>query len=283
MAAAADIFDSSGKREVLRWAACFGFVMLVHGAAAVALIYESDRGEISDANPTVIMDFAALPTIDAPPREIAPGQEQVQTEAAPPPAEAKPEPMKEAEPVKEPVPVKVSEAKPQETQELKPAVEDPVPVPQLPQVQDAEVTLQTVIPPPKQEVTEKKEESEKKSEAVPTPPLATAPETTAPTSAAVRNAQLESWKIRLSTHMQRFKRYPPASAARGEQGTAELTFTVNREGNVVAARLQKGSGFALLDEESLAMIQRAQPLPRPPRDMSGNEFSFTVPVKFSNK
>ena len=92
-----------------------------------------------------------------------------------------------------------------------------------------------------------------------------------------------SWKIRIATHLQRYKRYPLAAAARGQQGTAELQFTVDRNGHVMSARLQRGSGYALLDEETLALIRRAQPLPRPPGDVGGHDFTFTVPVRFSNK
>ena len=103
------------------------------------------------------------------------------------------------------------------------------------------MTIATVVPPPPKPVEEKKEESEKKSEKVETPPLATASETTAPTAASVRSASLVSWKLRISTHLQRYKRYPPDAAARGEHGMAELSFTVDRNGHVkvgeAAARL----------------------------------------------
>lgn len=284
MSEVAEFAEAHGKREFLRWSVCFLLIVATHSAAALALFYERERGEITDQSPAVIMDFAALPTVDAPALDVAPGLiEQVQTEAAPPPTEAKPDPNREAEPVKQPQPVEVSEAKPQETTEVKPAVEEPVPVKELPQIENAEALLATVVPPPPKPVEEQKEESEKKSEAVTTPPLATAAETTAPTAAALRSASLVSWKLRISTHLQRYKRYPPAAAARGEKGVAELSFTVDRSGLVKVAKLQRGSGHALLDEATIELIQRAQPLPRPPGDVPGNEFSFTVPVKFGAK
>lgn len=284
MSEIAESAEAHGKREFLRWGVCFAIVIMAHSAAALALFFERDRGETTDQSPAVIMDFAALPTVDAPARDIAPGLvEQVQTEAVPPPTEAKPDPNREAEPQKQPQPVEVSEAKPQETTEVRPAVEEPVPVKELPQIENAEVTIATAVPPPPKPVEEKKEESEKKSEEVLTPPLATASETTAPTAAAVRSASLVSWKLRISTHLQRYKRYPPAAAARGERGMAELSFTVDRSGHVKVAKLQRGSGHASLDEATLELIQRAQPLPRPPGDVPGSEFSFTVPVKFGAK
>ncbi len=284
MSEIAEFAEAHGRREFVRWSVCFLVVIATHSAAALALFYERERGEVTDQSPAVIMDFAALPTVEAPPRDIAPGLiEQVQTEAAPPPSEAKPDPNREAEPEKQPQPVEVSEVKPQETTEVKPVVEEPVPVKELPQVENAEVTIATAVPPPPKPVEEEKEESEKKSEKVETPPLATASETTAPTAAALRSASLVSWKLRISTHLQRYKRYPSAAAARGERGTAELSFTVDRSGHVKVAKLQRGSGHALLDEATVELIQRAQPLPPPPGDVPGTEFSFTVPVKFGGK
>lgn len=273
--------EMSARRELLRWGASFLFVIAAHGAAALAVFIERDRGEISEPSDAVVMDFVTLPTMDAPPREIAPGIEQVQTEAAPSPSEAKPDPAPEVEPVK--TPVQVSEVQPRELTEAKPAIEEPIKVPEVPQIPEAEVELAAAMAPPPKPVEEQKEKSEKKAEEIRTPPVATAPETTAPTAATVRSASLVSWKLRIATHLHRYKRYPPAAAARGEKGTTEVAIVVDRNGRVLSASLQRGSGNALFDEETMALIQRAQPLPVPPGDVSGNEFSFTVPVRYMPK
>jgi protein TonB len=278
-------FESTGKRAFLRWVLCFLLILTVHSAAAVAMLYERERGETTEVSSAVIMDFAALPTVDAPARDVAPGEiEQVQTEAAPPPSEEKPDPNKAAEPEKQPERTELTEAKPvQQSPEPKPAVEEPLPVKELPQVEQAEATLATVASPPPKVTEEKKEESEKKSEKIEALPLATAPETTAPTAASVRSASLVNWKLRISTHLQRFKRYPPEAAARRQYGTAEVSFTIDRNGHVKMAKLHRGSGYETLDEATMELIRRAQPMPRPPGDVPGVEFSFTVPVKFNRQ
>jgi periplasmic protein TonB len=276
-------FTGFDRREWLRWSLCFIAVVALHTGGALTWFFERDRGEITDVVPAVMMDFAVQPTMDAPVRDVAPGIEQVQTEAAPPPAEAKPEPIREVE-VEKPVPVRVAEARVEQVTEVKPVEPDPVPVRELPAM-ESEITLASNDPPPPAEVKEVKEakETEKPSELQPSPPLATASETTAPTAASVNTASLVSWQKRLSTHLQRYKRYPPAASARGQHGTAELRFTVDRSGHVLSARIERGSGHPLLDEETLALIQRAQPLPRPPADVGGKDFSFTVPVRFNAK
>ena len=223
MDTAADLADVFDRREWLRWSMCFLTVIALHAGGGLAWFFERDRGEVADFAPAVVMDFAVQPVMDAPVREIAPGQEQVQTEAAPPPSEAKPEPVREVE-AEKPIPVKVAEAR----------------VEQVDRGQargggsgaSARASIDSRrrgharkrgSPPPAKVVEVKTEGVEKKSELQPTPPLATASETTAPTAASVRTASLVSWKIRISTHLQRYKRYPPAASERGEQGDGRTT------------------------------------------------------------
>lgn len=273
--------EISSKRECLLWVASFLVALMVHSSVALIFYTDQDEGEVTSSASSSAVYYVTLPMPDAPAREIAAGQEQVQTDAAPPPTEAKPEPLKELEPIADPERLRPSETKLEESKEEKPAIKNPIPLKELPPTADAAVTLPTAVPPPPaKEVVEKKEELEEKSEAQPSPLVATASETTAPTSASVRSASDETWKSRLIAHLQRHKRYPGAAATRGEQGTVEITFSIDREGRLGSARILRGSGFALLDQETMAMVQRAQPMPRPPADVAGPQFFFTVLVKF---
>ena len=89
------------------------------------------------------------------------------------------------------------------------------------------------------------------------------------------------YRDRLAAHLQRFKRYPAAARAAGEQGTALLSFTVSRGGRVLSSRLARSSGHRTLDAETMAMIRRAQPLPAFPPEVTQGSMSFTVPVRFA--
>jgi protein TonB len=81
----------------------------------------------------------------------------------------------------------------------------------------------------------------------------------------------------VAARLARFKQYPPEAHARGNQGTATVTFTVEGNGSVSQIALTKKSGFASLDRESQAMVRRAAPFPPTP---TGDAMSFTVPVDF---
>jgi protein TonB len=81
--------------------------------------------------------------------------------------------------------------------------------------------------------------------------------------------------------LQQAKRYPSGAEARREQGVATLSFSVNRHGRVVSHRIARSSGHSSLDQEVLAMIQRAQPLPAFPPAMTQAVVHLTVPIRFS--
>jgi protein TonB len=89
-----------------------------------------------------------------------------------------------------------------------------------------------------------------------------------------------TWQGLLLAHLEANKRYPPAAQERGEQGVAYLRFAMDRQGKVLSFSLEKGSGFADLDQETLDLIQRSQPLPPPPADIAGNVIELVVPVQF---
>ncbi|HJQ56622.1 MAG TPA: TonB family protein [Vineibacter sp.] len=88
------------------------------------------------------------------------------------------------------------------------------------------------------------------------------------------------WQTAILAHLQKHKRYPAASRAADQQGTAYLRFAIDRNGRVLAMQVERPSGYSTLDQETLDLVERAQPLPAPPSDMSGERFEFIVPVKF---
>ena len=94
-------------------------------------------------------------------------------------------------------------------------------------------------------------------------------------------AQVASWHRKIALQVERHKGYPAAARARHETGVVELAFTLDRQGMVVASRVVRTSGFASLDQETIATVQRAQPFPAPPPNMPGDTFDFTVPIRFN--
>jgi protein TonB len=98
---------------------------------------------------------------------------------------------------------------------------------------------------------------------------------------AISAAALASYNQLVAAHLQRFKQYPSGAKAAGEQGTARLSFTLGRSGQVLGSRLGGSSGHPALDGETLAMVRRAQPFPPMPPELKQASMSFSIPVQFS--
>jgi protein TonB len=89
-----------------------------------------------------------------------------------------------------------------------------------------------------------------------------------------------TWKVRLMSHLDRYKRYPEAARARRVEGTALLSFGMDRDGRVLGYYIVRSSGCPELDDEVLAMIERASPLPPAPPEVRQQIVQLVVPVRF---
>ena len=157
------------------------------------------------------------------------------------------------------------------------------PAPDLPpgpkEEQESEPT-----PPPKEETKPPEPEAEV-AIPIPEPPKAEPPVeekyATAPPQAKATPSSVIRWRSLLAAHIEHFKRYPAEARSRGDQGTAKVAFTIDHEGHLLSSRIVQSSGSAALDNETLAMLARAQPMPRPPDQLASAELTFVVPVRFN--
>jgi TonB family protein len=87
------------------------------------------------------------------------------------------------------------------------------------------------------------------------------------------------WLARLVTHITKYKRYP-YGLEEDRGGDVVITFLLDRTGHVVSARVVKTSGDTILDDAALAMVQRADPVPQPPQQVTDEGLNFVLPVRF---
>ena len=271
----------------LRWSLAALVVASAHGAAGW-VIANWQRAEAAMGAPpaAVMIELAPLAVApEAPQQDVAPGPEIVEAQPEPEPPLPEPvEPPKDVEPPPEPEPVAVPEP------EIK--------IPELPPLPDAAAVL---TPPPKEapkppppEVKPRPKPKprivERKKPVRPDKPRAeqtTAPVAQAQTAAraaapaagasAASPAANASWRGSLIAHLNRFKRFPNGASP----GTVQVAFSIDRGGRVLSARLVRGSGDSALDEEAVAMIRRASPVPAPPDGLGGGSIALAVPIRFS--
>lgn len=233
-----------GSRRI--WASSSTVVLAAHALFALGLAtYRPAPPLLPPPMAAMMLDLAPGP-LAAQPRPVEP----------PPPRHAAPVP----EPVQEPTPAPVQSevALPKPKPKLKPR---PQPRTEQP------------LPAPAQEAPAARHE------APPAAEPAAAKETALPPTPAPSNA-IPTWQGLLSSHLERYKRYPAMAQARRQQGVSMVRFVIDRNGKVLSATLEKSSGVERLDRESLDLLERAEPLPVPPADLVGAKIELVVPIRF---
>lgn len=90
---------------------------------------------------------------------------------------------------------------------------------------------------------------------------------------------LSRYEQQISSWIQKFKITP--KEARGLEGEAVVRLRINRQGQILYAALERGTGHDVLDKAVSDMIKNANPVPAVPRDYPPGELlEFLVPISF---
>jgi periplasmic protein TonB len=100
------------------------------------------------------------------------------------------------------------------------------------------------------------------------------------TSAQTLSASMLRYAYHLAWTLARSRSYPRDAASRGEQGTAIVAFTLDRDGHVLASHIVKSSGSASLDQAALDLVTQAQPFSPLPSDYPKAQADFNLPLRF---
>ncbi|HKF08241.1 MAG TPA: energy transducer TonB [Xanthobacteraceae bacterium] len=250
--------------DLRRWLLSGAVIVLAHGAIAASMVNWRDTIEPAEPAAAIVIELAPLPVAPtALQTDIAPGVEQVMSEASPerPVEKQKAKEKLASKPVEEPPP------------EIKPAPNPDV-----------------ALEPPQQEVTNPQRQ-ELRAPAPTTSAPQALPEQTAALPAAPAQGRarantsnaVPTWKTQIVTLLERNKRYPKSAQSRHQQGIAQVFFSLNRQGRVIDSRIVRRSGTSALDEEALALLRRAQPFPPPPAELPGQRVDLTIPIRFNLK
>lgn len=94
---------------------------------------------------------------------------------------------------------------------------------------------------------------------------------------------LAGYRQRLSELFARHQEYPRVAALRGWEGEVRLRLKVARKGNLLGVVLDRSSGFDVLDQHALAMLEALAGLPPLPDGLDGNEIQVVVPINYKLK
>jgi protein TonB len=230
-----------------RMLSCSIASLTVHGGAAAALFLGLSSSVKAPPQAAMVVELAALPS--APP--VTPSD----TPPAPKQDEAQPKPVVDKLKIP-PLPKLALDIKPEVSVPLKPLEDEKKPVADKP----ADETTRPATP------------------EAPVKDAPKAPAIGAPSN--IPSTAEQSWEARVLAVLERKKRYPADAQRQGEEDVVYVRIAVDRSGHVVDSQIRKSRGYAMLDSEVMALVQRASPLPAPPREVTGNPVTLLIPVDF---
>lgn len=89
-------------------------------------------------------------------------------------------------------------------------------------------------------------------------------------------AELKKWSYK-------FLKYPRRALERSWEGNVRLAITIDREGAVKDVVIVEESEHSTLTKAAVRAVNEASPFPELPKEMSGDEFAFTLPIVFRLK
>jgi protein TonB len=234
--------------DALRWGLCLSLALSLHAAGAALLLPWNESFDEAANAPVIMIELSEVPVApDVTPTQLPPGP-----------------PQPEIRPQSEP-------QKPIEKADIK-----------LERAKEAELPA-TPPPTPNEKPKEKKLKERLAS-------LASAPSTAdqraeraaahAPGTASHNPNAVPSWKSALVARLERYKRYPADEQSRGEPRVVRLAFSVDRSGGVHRPHILRGSGSSSFDRETLALVERAAPMPPPPPEIAGAQIPIEVPIRY---
>lgn len=282
---------------LLRWTAAATTAIAIHGSIAwLVLEWRVSEAAAGAPEPAVMIELAAV-SVAPEARAIAdaPVPENIEPDPTPDPvkdAHAAPAPP---EPVQDVAAAPAPEVQPQMAQQVDQTLSDLPPIADtaavgLPKPAPVEPAPEKPVqhkPAARAPVAERKAverkvvervKPERRQAAAPPPSSrASAPQAASQGTSETPLVSTASWRGTLIAHLNRYKRFPGGA----DPGTVQVAFSIDRGGRVLSARLAGSSGNAALDEEAVAMIRRASPVPAPPDGVGGSVLALAVPVRFN--
>lgn len=281
--------------------------IVLHLAAVAALVWLERAPPLKpDAGQEIPVDLVTAPPDEKPsgaphgrPDGTKSAAPKPVTASAPKPEAAKPETPKPPPPASKPAPPKPIPPKPEPPKPEPPKAQPPKPEPPKPAVAKPAETAKPAAakPPPVAQPVVPKPSPPVQPPPTPAPAARTAPPMAPSGSPEGRPEGLMQDNSRVVTvpepsadgdeivnyqtlvfgMLALKKQFPADAERRGVSGTARVAFELNDDGSVKSEKLLTSSGDAALDVESLAVVQRAAPFPKPP---PGAQKFFAVDIIF---
>ncbi|WP_127556540.1 energy transducer TonB [Saccharospirillum alexandrii] len=113
--------------------------------------------------------------------------------------------------------------------------------------------------------------------------LATAPGDASAASQQQAELREQLYDTYLAALMQELRRsfdYPRSALRRRQEGRVQVALRIETDGSIAGITLDSSSGYNLLDESAIAMIERISGLPALPEEAGNRGLAVSVPIDF---
>ncbi|UGY22285.1 TonB family protein [Bradyrhizobium septentrionale] len=86
------------------------------------------------------------------------------------------------------------------------------------------------------------------------------------------------WGKKISAYLDLHKKFPENKI---KDAKVKVALVLNRVGKVLSVAVMESSGDAAYDDAAVSMVHRSDPVPAPPADLTDDQFSFSLDVKFN--
>jgi len=97
---------------------------------------------------------------------------------------------------------------------------------------------------------------------------------------ALAGDTVSDWKVDVAKLIGKKQVYPRAALSKEIEGSAKVQITIDRTGHVTSYDVVQATGHPELDDDIPKLVQRIDPLPKPPSEMSDAELSLTLPLNW---
>ena len=90
----------------------------------------------------------------------------------------------------------------------------------------------------------------------------------------------QAYDLQVRQHLLSFKTAPKRMALRRAKGQVSLSFTINRDGEVLQQSADVALGSSGFRHEALAMLRRAVPFPKPPQALEWQQRDYQLEINY---
>lgn len=96
-------------------------------------------------------------------------------------------------------------------------------------------------------------------------------------------AEVSDWQKSIVIRIAKAKTYPKHARSKGIEGEVRVAFEIDRYGKIISRTIDTSSGYPVLDEAALKVLDEIGKMPTPPGYLDGESFAMVIPFNFRIK